>query len=488
MGFLRKLGRKIGKGIRKLGRKIKKGLKGIVKGIGKLGVLGTIAMMFVMPYVPVLWTNLGTFASGLTASSSVFAKAAGYAMKGIYNAGKLGGKVYSTVTNAITGTLSKIPGVSNISEAISKTFNSAMDWTKQQLGIQDPTALYSEASLEFKEFQNIAGPDASLKDFEIWKQSDSYAQFKSINTQGKEFYQSMLNEGGQLSETGTFGKTDTLRKNESFDDFLKRNNMEADRFLELNDDVSVKRTITSDGTVVEVPELTPQAEYNVIPSEKEVIGQVRRARLEGQTVDLEFNVDEGMYKVQSDYEKLIRQGMTPDEATLELNRQYQAMFGDDVTFESAYKGYARDASSGAYFKQDADLLESGKTGMDAVKDMTIVTPESDPGFFRSLATKAFSQDNLTDVGAKGVQKGIQNQIVDLISPDSNFTPQGINTYAPYNKQAVTSNDPLDTGSMFMQAISRVPGLGFAQIDAYNNYENTGYGGNLPSFLATGYGR
>tara|TARA_R110002020_G_scaffold195656_1_gene396654 strand:+ start:2817 stop:4283 length:1467 start_codon:yes stop_codon:yes gene_type:complete len=488
MGFLRKIGRKIGKGIRKLGRKIKKGLKGIVKGIGKLGVLGTIAMMFVMPYVPVLWTNLGTFASGLTTSSSVLAKAAGYAMKGVYHAGRLGGKVYSTVTNAITGTLSKIPGVSNISEAVAKTFNKAIDFTKQKLGIQDPTALYSEASLDFKEFQNIAGENASLKDFEAWKQSDNYASFKSINTQGKEFYQSMVNEGGQLSETGTFGKTDALRKNESFDDFLERNNMEADRFLELNDNVTTSTTVLEDGSIVETPELVPQSEYNVVPSEKEVIGQVRRARLDGRSVDLDYNVDEGMYKIQTDYDKYIRQGMTPEEANLELNRQYQAKFGDEVSFESDFKGYARDGSSGAYFKQDADLLESGKQGMDAVKDMTIVTPESDPGFFRSLATKAFSQDSITDVTANVAQKGVQNELMGLITPSSNYVPQGVNTYSPFNKQSVTSNDPLDTGSMFMQAISRVPGLGYAQMNAYNTYENTGYGGNLPSFVATGYGR
>ena len=65
MGWLRKIGRKIGKVIKKVGKGIKKGLKGIAKGINKLGIVGTIAMMFIMPYIPVLWTNLGTFASGL---------------------------------------------------------------------------------------------------------------------------------------------------------------------------------------------------------------------------------------------------------------------------------------------------------------------------------------------------------------------------------------------------------------------------------------
>ena len=488
MGWLRKIGRKIGKGIKKIGRGIKKGLKGIAKGIGKLGIVGTIAMMFIMPYVPILWTNLGTFASGLTASSSVFARAAGYAMKGIYHAGKIGGKIFSAVSNAITGTLSKIPGVSNISEAINKTFQGAMDWTKQKLGISDPTAFYSEASLDFKEFQNIAGSDASLKDFEIWKKSDSYAQFKSIGSQGKEIYQSMLNEGGQLSETGTFGKTDTLRKNETLDDFLERNNMDTERFLELNDDVSVNRTITSDGTVVEIPELTPSADYNVIPSEKEVIGQVRRSRLAGESVGLEYDVDEGMYKIQSDYDKLIRQGMTADEAALELNREYQLEFGDPrlretPTYQSEYKGYARDPNSGGYFKQDPDLIGKGNTGMDAVKDMTIVTPESDPNFFQKLSQKAFSKDSMTDVGASVVRKGTEVLASKLMDSQGNYLAPGSYQYGGYNKTSVVSSDPLDTGFGGTMATANV---GAAQINSWNTDENLGYGGRTPVFNAVQY--
>ncbi len=488
MGFLRKIGRKIGKGIKKIGRGIKKGLKGIAKGIGKLGIVGTIAMMFIMPYVPVLWTNLGTFASGLTASSSVFARAAGYAMKGIYHAGKIGGKIYSTVSNAITGTLSKIPGVSNISEAISKTFSNAMDWTRQKLGIPDPTAFYSEASLDFKEFQNVAGKNASLKDFEIWKKSDSYAQFKSIGSQGREIYQSMLNEGGQLSETGTFGKTDTLRKNETLDDFLERNNMEADRFLELNDTVPTNTTVLEDGSIVEVPELTPTSEYNVIPSEKEVIGQVRRSRLDGRSVGLEYDVDEGMYKVQSDYDKLIRQGMTADEAALELNREYQLEFGDPrlretPTYQSEFSGYARDPNSGAYYKQDSSLVDKGNTGMDAVKDMTIVTPESDPNFFQKLSQKAFNEDSMTDVGASVIRKGTDALASSLMDSQGDYLAAGTYQYGGYNKTSVVSSDPLNTGFGGTMATANV---GAAQMNSWNTEENLGYGGRTPVFNAVQY--
>ena len=491
MGWLRKIGRKIGKGIRKLGRKVKKGLKGIVKGIGKLGILGTIAMMFVMPYIPILWTNLGTFASGMTASSSVFARAAGYAMKGIYHAGRVGGRVYSTVTNAISGTLSAIPGVSTVTEGISKAFNGAMDWTRQKLGIGDPTAYYSEASLDYKEFQNIAGKDASLKDFEAWKKTDGYHEKISINERGREIYESMKDpskfDRTAPTREGTYDKTDVLKKNESFDDFLERNEMDAERFLEMNPDVPTVETTLKDGTVVKTPEITPDGEYNVLPTEKEVIGQVRRARLEGRTVGLEYDVDKNMYKIQSEYDKYIQQGMTPDEAMAEAGRDYQIQFGDPrlretLRYQSEFKGYARDPNSGSYYKQDPDLLGSGSTGMDAVEDMTIVTPESDPGFFKKLSNKVFPEDKIADVTANVAKSGISN----LMQPDYDVGPY--NTYGGYygNKLDVTSPYPLDTG--LGGTVART-NIGAAQMDSWNRYtqqENLGYGGGQPSFQTAGY--
>ena len=487
MGWLRKIGRKIGKVIKKVGKGIKKGLKGIAKGINKLGIVGTIAMMFIMPYIPVLWTNLGTFASGLTASSSVFAKAAGYALKGIYHAGKIGGKIYSTVTNAITGTLARIPGVSNVTEAISKTFNNAMDWTRQKLGIGDPTAYYSKASLDYKEFQNVMGSDASLKDFEAFKKTDGYAQFKSINKQGSEFYNSMQNPSDP-SRQGTFGKTDTLRKNETFDDFLERNNMEADRFLELNDSVPTIDTTMQDGTILKTPELNPLEDYNVIPSEKEVIGEVRRLRLGGETANLEY--EDNMYKITSDTDRLIRTGLTPEEAYSEVGKKYQAQFGDSrlretLRYQSEYKGYARDGSSGDYFKQDQKLLDGGAEGIDAVSDMTIVTPESDPNFFKKLSTKVIGSEKVEDLAVNLGAKAINSTIDNAIYGGGSGRSPDMSSYYSFdqsNKLDVRAG-AVDLGMNFTNPSQNI---GTAQFNAYTEMENSGYGGNLPSYQSAGY--
>ena len=444
MGWLRKIGRKVGKVIKKIGRGIKKGLKGIVKGVGKLGILGTVAMMFVMPYIPILWTNLGTFASGLTASSNVFARVASYAMKGIYHAGRAAGRVYSTVSNAISGTLNSIPGVSTVTQGISRAFNGAMDWTRQKLGIGDPTKFYSEASLDYKEFQNVVGKDATLKDFEAWKKTDSYHEFKSINKQGAEIYDSMSNpnkfDRRDPTREGTYGKTDVLRKNESYDKFLERNDMESDRFLELNPDVPTVQNTLSDGTVIKVPKLTPLGEYNVIPTEQEVIDQVRRVRLEGKTVDLEYDVDKSMYKIQSKVDEYSRRGLTPDEAYAELGRDYQRQFGDislegTPRYQSEFQGYARDPSAGTYYKQDADLLAEGKEGMDAVADWDVVKPKAEPNFFQKLISK----DSIEDQAVSAAQSGIKNL---MSGPEG---PSTWNTYSYVDRRRPRGQEDLDMG-------------------------------------------
>lgn len=51
MGKLRKIGKKIARGIRKVGRKLKKGLGKVAKAFGKLGPLGSLALSFILPGV-----------------------------------------------------------------------------------------------------------------------------------------------------------------------------------------------------------------------------------------------------------------------------------------------------------------------------------------------------------------------------------------------------------------------------------------------------
>jgi len=88
MGFLRKTVKKIGRGIKKV-------VKKIGKAFGKLGIVGQIGLMFLMPHLGSMWGNIGSWASN---GSGLLRQA----VKVIHNAGTAVGNAYQTVTQAIS--------------------------------------------------------------------------------------------------------------------------------------------------------------------------------------------------------------------------------------------------------------------------------------------------------------------------------------------------------------------------------------------------
>ena len=105
MGLLSKIFKGIKKVIRKIGGGIKRVAKKIGGVFGKLGILGHIGLMFLMPYAGALWGKLGTWATTLAQGTSVAGRAFGQIMRGIYHAGKAVGTVYRGVTEAVSGSL-----------------------------------------------------------------------------------------------------------------------------------------------------------------------------------------------------------------------------------------------------------------------------------------------------------------------------------------------------------------------------------------------
>jgi len=101
MGKLRKIGKKIGRGIKSVGRKLKSGLGKVAKAFGKLGPLGSIALSFMLP-------GIGSWISSVAQGSSFLQPIA----QGLVNAGnfvKNGvGKVFNKVTDAIEYSMNKV--------------------------------------------------------------------------------------------------------------------------------------------------------------------------------------------------------------------------------------------------------------------------------------------------------------------------------------------------------------------------------------------
>jgi hypothetical protein len=105
MGIFSKVWKGIKKTVKKVARGIKKVVKKVGRAFGKLGVVGQIGLMFLMPYamqgLGTFWKGFGGFANKLAASQGVGSQIFGKALSTIHTAGSMVGKVYTGITNTI---------------------------------------------------------------------------------------------------------------------------------------------------------------------------------------------------------------------------------------------------------------------------------------------------------------------------------------------------------------------------------------------------
>ena len=105
MGIFSKVWKGIKKTVKKVARGIKKVVKKVGKAFGKLGVVGQIGLMFLMPYamqgLGTFWKGFGGFANKLATSQGVGSQLFGKALSTIHTAGSMVGKVYTGITNTI---------------------------------------------------------------------------------------------------------------------------------------------------------------------------------------------------------------------------------------------------------------------------------------------------------------------------------------------------------------------------------------------------
>lgn len=106
MGFFSKVFKGIKKVVKKIGKGVKKVFKKVGKVFGKLGIVGQLGLMFLMPYamggLSQFWGGFGKFAQGLAGSSNVFVSGVGKAMGYVHSAGSVVGNVFNTVSEAIS--------------------------------------------------------------------------------------------------------------------------------------------------------------------------------------------------------------------------------------------------------------------------------------------------------------------------------------------------------------------------------------------------
>jgi len=156
MGKLRKIGKKIGRGIKSVGKKFKKGLGKIAKAFGKLGPIGSIALSFMLP-------GIGTWISSVAQGSSFLAPIA----KGLVNAGNFikdgVGTVFNRVTDAIEYSMNKVSSFVGGEGMAGSNFR---NWVSETTGgFVDPSTKGIEPiKIEAETFTRV-GPDGKTFEF-----------------------------------------------------------------------------------------------------------------------------------------------------------------------------------------------------------------------------------------------------------------------------------------------------------------------------------
>ena len=107
MGFFSKIFKGVKKGFKKIGKGIKTAFKSFGKFMGKIGVLGQIAMMFILPSIGGALmeglASIGTKITGaLAGSGSVVLQGAGRVLQGAANFISKGANVFRNVTEGVT--------------------------------------------------------------------------------------------------------------------------------------------------------------------------------------------------------------------------------------------------------------------------------------------------------------------------------------------------------------------------------------------------
>jgi len=151
--IIKGVGKLIKKGVRKVGGFFKRAFKGVGEFMGKLGPIGMLGMMLIMPQLGAWWSDFGAWAGKLTGPFKGL-------MNGFYEAGKwVGGKI-SSVTEGISEFIKGIPGVGDAYEGLETWMTEKMEAGREFFGLETKTGLeYKKAGLENQEIYDALPDD-----------------------------------------------------------------------------------------------------------------------------------------------------------------------------------------------------------------------------------------------------------------------------------------------------------------------------------------
>lgn len=172
MGIFSRIFKGIKKVVKKIGRGIKKVVKKVGRAVGKLGIVGQIGMMFLMPYamgaMGGLFAKAGTWAAKLATSNVFGAKALGAVVNAVHTAGTFVGGKLAAIKNGLGDTIS-----------------GAVDWIAKKTGTTDIVAGVRNI---MNKGQNLFG----TKD--VGKTGGKYIPFEDLTEEGMSIIRNATSE------------------------------------------------------------------------------------------------------------------------------------------------------------------------------------------------------------------------------------------------------------------------------------------------------
>ena len=152
MGFFSKVWKGIKKTVKKVARGVKKVVKKVGKAFGKLGVVGQLGLMFLMPYamngLGTFWKGFGGFANKLATSGNVASSLFGKTLSAVHTAGSMVGKVYTGITDTISNAVDVVRGKATGGDFVQSIFSGPVDEAKSLFTGEKLEAFKEQALLD----------------------------------------------------------------------------------------------------------------------------------------------------------------------------------------------------------------------------------------------------------------------------------------------------------------------------------------------------
>ena len=169
MGFFSKIWKGLKKGVKKIGKGIKSAFAKFGKFMGKIGILGQVAMFFIMPYIGAALGGAFTGAAGALATNTVggalgaVGQAAGRVMQYVGNTVGKVGTVFNNITKGITDTLGNFAKT-----ASNKLFGTTFEASANFFGAGD--SAWNRSFGETSRFQNLTSDNVFFEDIKKSRQ------------------------------------------------------------------------------------------------------------------------------------------------------------------------------------------------------------------------------------------------------------------------------------------------------------------------------